>query len=574
MRIPKLLVNSVLLIAICWSAAAQAQTLSIVYNPSNFSNLQNVTEWTASTPTTVTVTASSATTILTVTVEGQYFLSNVPTCTGSAAGLPCSLSAGGTLTFQVEYSPNATTGNQYGGVAVGYGNSGNPSYVYGVLPGNGKSNTSLAITSFPAMPAATNGIAYSQPLTAAGGTGTLTWSKVSGTLPAGLSLHPGTGGNGVLSGTPTCTSTCLYNFTLQVKDASGHTAQVAFNLTSYPVNGSAQCAMTSVNVPGVSPATAVVPINDLGTQKGQYCPNQMNCFDGGFYGNFANTRSDIQTGINIANNIATMESSGTIVLLAVGFSNPNLEFNKFMGLFLADTTHNKNLKLVNVAHGSQGACCLNVSVSPNSCATNGTQPCSEPTYLQPGGFVDTQLTTAGVTESQVAAIWLKETNVSPTKAFLPPENAFPGYITDKLQPDLDFILTSDFNTISAPTGQIQFKNLGIVYLASRTYAGYSASGDTFNPETYSYETSFGVQGETAKSIAGGLPSGTPWFDWGPYFWANGMLPRSDGLTWTCQDVMSTDGRHPSDPVGQMKAAVMLLNYFKNSSTTAPWFNSH
>jgi len=40
------------------------------------------------------------------------------------------------------------------------------------------------------------------------------------------------------------------------------------------------------------------------------------------------------------------------------------------------------------------------------------------------------------------------------------------------------------------------------------------------------------------------PVMAPWMSWAAYDWANGLLARSDGLTWSCRDVMS-DGVHPS-----------------------------
>jgi hypothetical protein len=70
------------------------------------------------------------------------------------------------------------------------------------------------------LPAGTVGTAYSQTLTAAGGTAPYSWTVTTGTLPAGLTLNPGTG---ILAGTPTTTGT--QTFTAQATDANQNTGQ-------------------------------------------------------------------------------------------------------------------------------------------------------------------------------------------------------------------------------------------------------------------------------------------------------------------------------------------------------------
>jgi hypothetical protein len=67
------------------------------------------------------------------------------------------------------------------------------------------------------------------------------------------------------------------------------------------------------------------------------------------------------------------------------------------------------------------------------------------------------------------------------------------------------------------------------------------------------------------------PVTAPWLSWGPYFWTYGDgTPRTyDGFTWTCADI-SGDHLHPSDS-GCSKYSDLLMNFFKNDSTTAPWF---
>ena len=82
------------------------------------------------------------------------------------------------------------------------------------------------VLSFPAPPSGEVGAAYSDTLTASGGTGPYAWSVSSGTLPAGISLGSA---SGVLSGTPTAAGTS--SFTVKVTDAGGQTATQATSLT-------------------------------------------------------------------------------------------------------------------------------------------------------------------------------------------------------------------------------------------------------------------------------------------------------------------------------------------------------
>ena len=74
-------------------------------------------------------------------------------------------------------------------------------------------------------PAGEASIAYSDQLTASGGTGALTWSVSSGSLPPGLSLSSSTG---LLSGTPTTGGS--YPFTVKITDTAGGSATQAVTL--------------------------------------------------------------------------------------------------------------------------------------------------------------------------------------------------------------------------------------------------------------------------------------------------------------------------------------------------------
>ena len=84
-----------------------------------------------------------------------------------------------------------------------------------------------AITVNPAtLPTAMLGTAYSQTVSATGGTGSYVFSVSAGSLPAGLTLNAATG---VISGTPTTAATS--NFTITATDGGGATGQRAFVFT-------------------------------------------------------------------------------------------------------------------------------------------------------------------------------------------------------------------------------------------------------------------------------------------------------------------------------------------------------
>jgi subtilisin family serine protease len=87
--------------------------------------------------------------------------------------------------------------------------------------------TPFSITT-ESLPDGVQGTAYRQTLTASGGTGTLSWSRVSGTLPNGVSLSSA----GVLSGTPSAANT--FTFTVRVTDGASRTAQATFTVVIAP----------------------------------------------------------------------------------------------------------------------------------------------------------------------------------------------------------------------------------------------------------------------------------------------------------------------------------------------------
>jgi len=76
------------------------------------------------------------------------------------------------------------------------------------------------------------GVAYSETITAQGGTSPYTFTVTSGAVPGGCSMSSA----GIITGTPTATGTA--SFTVRVTDANGYTGSQAFTiLVSAPSSG-------------------------------------------------------------------------------------------------------------------------------------------------------------------------------------------------------------------------------------------------------------------------------------------------------------------------------------------------
>jgi hypothetical protein len=236
-------------------------------------------------------------------------------------------------------------------------------------------------------------------------------------------------------------------------------------------------------------------------------------------------------------------ANGRIVHLSVGMSNTAREFQKFMEIALPDPGRNLQVTLVN---GAQGGWSADELADPT---INGTY----------WAEVGNRLAAAGVTPAQVQAVWLKQADARPNLPF--PDDA------RKLQTEMETIVRDV---------KARFPNAAQLYLASRIYAGYATS--TLNPEPFAYQSGFAVKWIVERQIQGepslnpDPESGSvvaPWVAWGPYLWADGLVPRSDGLVWECVD-FETDGTHPSES-GRLKVAQRLLGFFKTDAVASRWF---
>ncbi|MEW5767715.1 MAG: putative Ig domain-containing protein [bacterium] len=118
----------------------------------------------------------------------------------------------------------------------------------------------LTITT-TSVPSGTVGTAYSQIVSATGGTTPYTWSILSGSLPPGLSLTPGTP-NATISGTPTTAGT--YNFTVRVTDAASQTDDQPLFITINPAGGIPIKVVAPSSTPADSEFEVEIQVGDAG----------------------------------------------------------------------------------------------------------------------------------------------------------------------------------------------------------------------------------------------------------------------------------------------------------------------
>jgi hypothetical protein len=253
---------------------------------------------------------------------------------------------------------------------------------------------------------------------------------------------------------------------------------------------------------------------------------------------------------------------GKIVLISIGMSNTTQEWCSqgsgppcaqwtFMGKAATDPSVNHyTLVIVNGAADGQDA----------------------PAWTSPSSSNYDRIKTArlaplGLSENQVQAAWVKLQDPKPSVG-LPADSA-----------DAKVLLTNVGLVLRALRARYPY--LRIVFLSSRTYGGYATTD--LNPEPYAYESGFAVKWAIESQIneMRGLPgierAGTlnytkklaPLIVWGPYLWANGTTPRSDGVVWNRED-FEDDGTHPSQS-GETKVAGMLMDFFKNSPYARCWF---
>lgn len=301
---------------------------------------------------------------------------------------------------------------------------------------------------------------------------------------------------------------------------------------------SASCLVAALTCPESARAQACpgcVPLDDLGA--GTYQGEQGGLYPGG---SNAVPPAHAAAALHAARGVVPRAADGApdpdgfIGVLGMGFSNLGQEWREVTRRVEADPGVGGHLVLI------EGA--INGGATPQ--------------LKDPAGpywpVLDDRLVAAGVTHEQVQVVFL-ETSAPPV-----PGLTFPGsaeFLRDELAEVVRLI-------------HLRLPNVRLVFLSTLIYAGYSSIWLT---EPGNYEDGFGVKWLIEDQINGDPdleydprrgPVRAPVLTWGPYLWANGATPRSDGLTWLPGDFES-DGFHPS-PSGEDKAAELFIDFIATS----------
>jgi hypothetical protein len=324
-------------------------------------------------------------------------------------------------------------------------------------------------------------------------------------------------------------------------------------------------------------------------------------FHGGLYENAAmNMPSDhLTAGTAALAQVQPLDANGNpnpngkVVFLGMGMSHVFYEFGDFMTSIQGNPMVNlATMVPVNGGQLGKTACFWTVTNgNPNCDPPNPALPCAQAATNNAYDIVrDCYLTPAHVTEQQVQVAWLKQADKEPAVNGLRPmcNPADPNCTDDDNTDALHYErLLGDI----LRAAKIRYPNLQQVFISARSYGGYATI--PLNPEPFAYENGFAVKWliqaqvdqartQTVDPVAGDLDYTTgkvPWVAWGPYLWADGINPRSDGLIWCdgqpgppCNgeaDFRLDDHTHPS-PQGEAKVTQLLLKFFMNSPLT-PWF---
>ncbi len=314
------------------------------------------------------------------------------------------------------------------------------------------------------------------------------------------------------------------------------TLLVAVLASPLPAAAVADCSGTS---------TGLVPLTDLGT--GEYEGAQ-----GGLYPGGSNEipADHLALGMSRAEQVVprgpdgTPSPDGKIVFISIGVSNTLAQFNGLSEVVAAEGGMNPNVLIANTAQTGRAL-------------GNWALQSSDQTWNRAIRNIEE----LGGTAEQVQVAWM----------MLPPRTRGPRTLE---------IAESDLaQTIQVvQTAKERFPNLQLMYVSSRMYGGYVPDADS-EPNAYLHGFSVkwliedqieGLAALNADPAAGQVVA--PWLAWGPYLWADGLNPRSDGLIWECSDFAPSDGTHPFPETGAIKVGQLLYDHLI-ADPTATWFEA-
>lgn len=317
-----------------------------------------------------------------------------------------------------------------------------------------------------------------------------------------------------------------------------------------PLDGQVRRAAAEPNEICAEPHQDVAtPLNDLGASFYIRMDGTPTGFQGGLYPGGVNSRpaGHEAGGLAQAGQIQPLDLSGSpdpvngkIGLISIGMSNTAMEFRTFRQFALADPAVNPQVVFIN---GAQAGVTAEQWIDPDAAS-----------WVEALRRVEE----LGLSAEQVQAAWVKLTLIG--------QGDFPQ----------EAQLLQSYLELTAQNLLINFPNVKLAYFSSRTRSYLAWIG--LDPEPSAYESGFAVKWLVEQQISGdpGLnydpEQGTvaaPWISWGPYLWADGENPRSDGLTWLQEDLIG-DCTHPTD-LGEAKAAGMMLDFFRTDSTSRSWF---
>lgn len=235
-------------------------------------------------------------------------------------------------------------------------------------------------------------------------------------------------------------------------------------------------------------------------------------------------------------------TDGLIGLASIGMSNTESEFSWFRSWIRTSPGLHPRLRVVNGAQATRTA---------QEWADRRSIVWTE---------LDERLAAEGLTPAQLQVAWIKLADAFPAGF-----GEFPFH-AEALEIHL---------MVTLRNAKARYPNLAIVYLSSRTRA-YITEAEGLSSEPYAYESGFAVKWTIEEQLAGnpvlrfdGAAPPAPWIAWGPYLWADGDTPRSDGFTWPC-DMVSSDFVHPFF-TGQVEVTHRLIEFFLHEPTAARWF---